>query len=344
MSATAPFPSFPETGSRTSVRTPGEYQRGRAEADAVPALRADKGLPSAPRVSLSRAQRIVSRMGCRFRAAAHHELFDEPTAALLAQIEEAALMRSSVVLNPWLGRPSADSFENIAAHGRAAATAARALCAILLEHSVISRSEALTAVRLAALHDMNKPMELLEREAIAAGVLPAGESHAFERTAERLIAAGIAPQCIEEIKHAGRITSRFGIPQFLTVDNGGLRLRHQRVADMIARLADDMVCSSASLYSEHVLLPPITRFALRGYLDPNLNAQGFERLWLHQNGAFLSCPSNITLLRPSHWLSGEEMSFQILVGLRIAAYLVRLLGAEVENAVEYLHSEMLDRL
>jgi hypothetical protein len=253
-------------------------------------------------------------------------------------------MRSPVVLNPWLGKPSGDCFENIAAHGRAVATAAQALCAILLEHSVISRFEASTAIRLSALHDMSKPLELLEREAIAVGALPAGESRALERIAERLIAAGIAPQWIKEIKHASRMTSRFGIPQFLTVNGGGLHLRHQRIAEMIARLADDMVCSSPSPCSEHVLLPPIARFALRGYLDPHLNAPGFEKLWLHQNGTLLSCRSNVTLLQPSGWLSGDEMSFQIGLGLTIANHIGRILGVEVESATEFLHSEMLERL
>ncbi len=154
--------------------------------------------------------------------------------------------KPEAILNPYTLRISEDRFTNIGEHCIAVAVCASRITAALVEKGVIDAETADRIVARALIHDLNKPFEIMRREAkkacLAADVYSVA---AYEKVLDLLARTGYAAKHVDYIRRSGSETGHNSLAQFLRVGSRGeVQLVSDNLADKIVHIADDMTFTS----------------------------------------------------------------------------------------------------
>ncbi|MDD5415837.1 MAG: hypothetical protein PHE48_02405 [Candidatus Daviesbacteria bacterium] len=147
--------------------------------------------------------------------------------------------------NPYTGKPHDESFTNIGEHCLAVASLASTLAFRLHERGALSVAEAELVTSRALIHDANKRIEIMRRNAVREGVVEeAYTPKAYETIKPILEARGVDPELVNYMVDAGKETGHLSIRDFLMLVDGAPTLVPNRMAERIIHLADDMTSTS----------------------------------------------------------------------------------------------------
>jgi hypothetical protein len=149
---------------------------------------------------------------------------------------------SSNPINPYTKETSTENFSNIGEHCIAVAHCASKLAAVLVQQGLISDEDARWITERALVHDLNKPFEIMRRDAQKAGLAEDVYSvTAYEKLKPLLDEAGISPDLSEYLIKAGAETGHNSLKTFIVAGPDGYEgLVSGMVAQKIVHLADDM--------------------------------------------------------------------------------------------------------
>lgn len=161
--------------------------------------------------------------------------------------------------NPYTGKPHDESFTNIGEHCLAVASLASTLAFRLHERGILSSAEAALVTSRALIHDANKRIEIMRRNAVREGVIDDAYSpKAYETIRPVLQSQGIEQELVDYMAGAGKETGHLSIRDFLMLSDGIPSLVPGRMAEKIIHLADDMTSTSIPLPGERPLTVYLT--------------------------------------------------------------------------------------
>lgn len=161
--------------------------------------------------------------------------------------------------NPYTGKPHDESFTNIGEHCLAVASLASTLAFRLHERGILSSEEAGLVTSRALVHDANKRIEIMRRNAVREGAIDDAYSpRAYETIKPILQAQGIDQELVDYMAGSGKETGHLSIRDFLMLPNGIPSLVPDRFAEKIIHLADDMTSTSIPLPGERPLTVYLT--------------------------------------------------------------------------------------
>lgn len=165
---------------------------------------------------------------------------------------------SSNPVNPYTKATSTENFSNIGEHCIAVAHCASKLAAVLEQQEFISDDDARWITERALVHDLNKPFEIMRRDAQKAGLAEDVYSvTAYEKLRPLLDKAGISPDLSEYLIKAGAETGHNSLKTFIVAGpNGYEGLVSGMIAEKIVHLADDMTFTNNPKEGQR----PITAF------------------------------------------------------------------------------------
>ncbi len=183
-----------------------------------------------------------------------------PSAIQLLRIGGVHPTEDAEMANPYTGKPHNESFTNVGEHCLAVASLASTLAFKLHELGAMSMEEAELATSRALVHDANKRIEIMRRNALREGIVEeAYTPKAYETIRPILQAQGINPELIDYMAKAGKETGHLSIRDFLILPDGIPSLVHDTMVDKIIHLADDMTATS---------IPEAGERPLTVYLEP----------------------------------------------------------------------------
>lgn len=207
--------------------------------------------------------------------------------------------------NPYTGKPHDESFTNIGEHCLAVASLASTLAFKLYQRSALQIGAVDLVTIRALVHDANKRIEIMRRNAVREGVIEeAYTPKAYETIRPILQAQGIDPELVDYMAQAGKETAHLSIKDFLKLDDGIPSLVPGRMEDKIIHLADDMTSTS---------IPPPGERPLTVYLTPweRMVASDFpnrypflwqEGLAFDRNGKVVTLQDIATADRSLRWI------------------------------------------
>lgn len=161
--------------------------------------------------------------------------------------------------NPYTGKPHDESFTNIGEHCLAVASLAQTLAFRLQQRGVLLTEDVELVTSRALVHDANKRIEIMRRNAVREGAVEeAYTPKAYETIRPILEAQGIDPELINYMAGAGKETGHLSIRDFLMLSDGIPSLEPDRFAEKIIHLADDMTSTSIPLPGERPLTVYLT--------------------------------------------------------------------------------------
>lgn len=161
--------------------------------------------------------------------------------------------------NPYTGKPHEGSFTNIGEHCLAVASLAQILAFRLQERGALSTEEAELVTSRALVHDSNKRIEIMRRNAVREGVIDDAYSpKAYDTIRLVLQSQGIDQELVDYIARAGKETGHLSIRDFLILSDGRPSLVPDRFTEKIIHLADDMTSTSIPLPGERPLTVYLT--------------------------------------------------------------------------------------
>lgn len=161
--------------------------------------------------------------------------------------------------NPYTGKPHDESFTNIGEHCLAVASLASTLVFRLHERGILSSEEAGLVTSRALVHDANKRIEIMRRNAVREGAIDDAYSpRAYETIKPILQAQGIDQELVDYMAGSGKETGHLSIRDFLALPDGIPSLVPSRMAEKIIHLADDMTSTSIPLPGERPLTVYLT--------------------------------------------------------------------------------------
>lgn len=173
--------------------------------------------------------------------------------------------------NPYTGKPHDESFTNIGEHCLAVASLANTVAIRLYQSGVISAEDVDMATSRGLVHDANKRLEIMRRNAVREGVIQDAYSPlAYDTIRPILIARGVDQEFVDYVAKAGKETSHLSIKDFLTLSDGIPTLTAGRMVDKIIHLADDMTSTSIPQAGERALtfyLTPWERMIASDFAD-----------------------------------------------------------------------------
>lgn len=161
--------------------------------------------------------------------------------------------------NPYTHKPHDESFTNVGEHCLAVASLAQTLAVRLHDRGALSTEEVDLVTSRALVHDSNKRIEVMRRNAVREGVIQDAYSlQAYETIRPILQAQGIDQGLVDYIAEAGKETGNLSIRDFLTTSDGVPALVPGRLANKIIHLADDMTSTSIPKPGERPLTVYLT--------------------------------------------------------------------------------------
>lgn len=161
--------------------------------------------------------------------------------------------------NPYTGNPHKESFTNIGEHCLAVASLASTLAFRLHERGALSTIEAELVTSRALVHDANKRIEIMRRNAVKEGFAEeAYTPKAYETIKPILEARGVDPEFVNYMVGAGKETGHLSIKDFLMISKGVPALAPGRWSEKIIHLADDMTSTSIPNAGERPLTVYLT--------------------------------------------------------------------------------------
>lgn len=161
--------------------------------------------------------------------------------------------------NPYTGKPHDESFTNIGEHCLAVASLAQTLAFMLQEKGALSKERAELATSRALVHDSNKRIEIMRRNAVREGVIDDAYSpKAYDTIRLVLQSQRIDQELVAYIAGAGKETGYLSIRDFLILSEGRPSLIPDRFLEKIIHLADDMTSTSTPLPGERPLTVYLT--------------------------------------------------------------------------------------
>lgn len=161
--------------------------------------------------------------------------------------------------NPYTGKPHDESFTNIGEYCLAVASLAGILAFRLCEKGALEIRVVDLVISRALVHDANKRIEIMRRNAVREGVVEeAYTPQAYETIRPILQAQGIDPELVDYMAQTGKETAHLSIKDFLMLDDGIPSLVPGRMEDKIIHLADDMTSISIPLPGERPLTVYLT--------------------------------------------------------------------------------------
>lgn len=153
--------------------------------------------------------------------------------------------------NPYTGKPHIESFTNIGEHCLAVASAANTIATKLHEKGALAQSDVQLITSRALVHDANKRIEIMRRNAVREGAIQDAYSpKAYETIRPILLAQGTDPGLVEYMARAGAETSHLSFGDFLQLQDNTPCLVPGKMVDKIIHLADDMTSTSIPLPGE----------------------------------------------------------------------------------------------
>lgn len=161
--------------------------------------------------------------------------------------------------NPYTNQPDFESFTNIGEHNLAVGSFAEAVAKGLQAVGALTEQDIGWATVRGLVHDANKRLEILRRNAMRAGVIEDAYSpKAYDTIRPILLAQDVAADLVEYLARAGAETSHLSIPGFLELRDGLPSLVPERLVDKIIHLADDMTSTSIPQAGERPLTVYLT--------------------------------------------------------------------------------------
>lgn len=199
---------------------------------------------------------------------------------------------SKQAFDPYRGELSTKNFSNIGEHCIAVALAAERIALRLAEAGMLSTDEIHSVVGRALVHDLNKPYEIMRRDAQKGGSPEDIYSvSAYQALIPHLQSSGASPELVEYMKHAGSETGHTSLAQFLSVGPDGIQgLIPDSLVLKIVHLADDITFTSSppeGVPSVTSFLTPWERMLASHFIEkyPFLWSEG---LGLNETGSFVS--------------------------------------------------------
>lgn len=182
-----------------------------------------------------------------------------PFAIQILRIGGVHPTEDAVMDNPYTGKPHDESFTNIGEHCLAVASLAATLAFRLHERGILSSGEAGLVTSRALVHDANKRIEIMRRNAVREGAIDDAYSpRAYETIKPILQAQGIDQELVDYMAGSGKETGHLSIRDFLALPDGIPSLVPDRFAEKIIHLADDMTSTSIPLPGERPLTVYLT--------------------------------------------------------------------------------------
>lgn len=182
-----------------------------------------------------------------------------PFAIQILRIGGVHPTEDAVMDNPYTGKPHDESFTNIGEHCLAVASLASTLAFRLHERGIISSEEAGLVTSRALVHDANKRIEIMRRNAVREGAIDDAYSpRAYETIKPVLQAQGIDQELVDYMAGSGKETGHLSIRDFLILSDGRPSLIPDRFLEKIIHLADDMTSTSTPLPGERPLTVYLT--------------------------------------------------------------------------------------
>lgn len=156
-------------------------------------------------------------------------------------------------VNPYTQKASDESYSNIGEHCIAVAYCARKIASLLQAGGVLSAEEVRGITERALVHDLNKPFEIMRREAKKAQLLDEVYSvSAYEELKPLLTKAGISEEVSEYLVQAGSETGHNSLRAFIVAGPNGIEgLVSGMLAEKIVHLSDDMTFTSRPADGHH---------------------------------------------------------------------------------------------
>lgn len=182
-----------------------------------------------------------------------------PFAIQILRIGGVHPTEDAVMDNPYTGKPHDESFTNIGEHCLAVASLASTLAFRLHGRGILSSEEAGLVTSRALVHDANKRIEIMRRNAVREGAIDDAYSpRAYETIKPILQAQGIDQELVDYMAGSGKETGHLSIRDFLALPDGIPSLVPDRFAEKIIHLADDMTSTSIPLPGERPLTVYLT--------------------------------------------------------------------------------------
>ncbi len=224
-------------------------------------------------------------------------------------------------LNPYTKELSSENFSNIGEHCIAVAHCASKIASALVKQQLITEEDAHWITERALVHDLNKPFEIMRRNAQKVGLAEDVYSvSAYEKLKPLLDEAGIPPELSEYLIKAGAETGHNSLKTFIIAGPDGFEgLVRGMVSEKIVHLADDMTFTSNPKDGQR----PITVFLT--CWERMLASQFIEKypsLW--NEGLVASDDGSITGVRDlkqipeGHKVIGDYAELQVRVANTIA--------------------------
>jgi hypothetical protein len=245
-------------------------------------------------------------------------------------------------MNPYTKEISSESFSNIGEHCIAVAHCASVIAHALVVRGILTEDDARLITERALVHDLNKPFEIMRRNAQKNGFTEDVYSiSAYEKLQPLLIETGIEASLSEYLVNAGAETGHNSLRMFIKAGpNGYDGLAQGMIAEKIVHLADDMT------FTNH---PKEGQSAVTVYMtcDERMIASHFHEkypfLWseglvARQGGEILPV-KDLSTIDEGLKVIGSYADLQVKVANAIARELQLLLEPEsTEEAKDYICS------
>lgn len=165
-----------------------------------------------------------------------------PDAMNILDITWVSPFRSREMINPYTNKSDTEDFSNVWRHCVAVAYAASKIA----DNLNLSQEEKDKIIRAALLHDADKRLEVMRKNAQKAWVKIDVYGEEWYKTIEFIFSdKGLDPNILSTIQSMGGMTGHNSLKKFLIVKNGGIQPNPERnIAEMIVHIADDMTHSS----------------------------------------------------------------------------------------------------
>lgn len=250
--------------------------------------------------------------------------------------------QSTPPVNPYTQQPFTESFSNIGEHCIAVAHCASKIVAALVQRGIMRDEDARGIAERALVHDLNKPFEIMRRDAQKVGLAEDVYSvSAYAKLEPLLKQAGISSELSEYIVKAGTETGHNSLSTFIVAGpNGYEGLKSGMLAEKIVHLADDMTFTNNPKEGQR----PITAFMT--CWERMLMLQFVEKYpFLWTEGLVLTAEGMITAVKDltripeGHLSIGNYASLQVRVANSIAKELQILLNPKnTDNPDSFIRS------
>lgn len=264
-----------------------------------------------------------------------------PSEMALLRVVGIHPLSNGAVINPYTNQMTTENYQNIGEHCISVAYCAEKIAQALQQKGLLTESDVELITARALVHDLNKPFEIMRRDAARSGLVTEDvySVTAYDQVAQFMQACGASSDIVEYLKTAGSETGHNSLKMFIVPGEHGIeRLVDGKLAEKIVHLADDMTFTNIPDGRESTVTSFLTCW------ERMLAAQFFVRypfLWSEgltsDSSGTITAVRDIKNLEQGHQLVGSYAALQKDVARRIAEEIQTLIDPQSGgNAEEFL--------